>query len=69
MDAVTDKPRDKIILLNSRDRLTKESLKEKIIEIVCAYGRAKAREEYSKRKKVSQEELKRGIWRNVEDIR
>jgi len=44
--------------------LTKESLKEKIIEIACAYGRGRAREEYAKRRKVSQEELKRGIWRN-----
>ena len=61
---MTDKPRDNLILLNSRDRLTKESLKEKLLEITCAYGRGRAREEYAKRKKVSQEELKRGIWRN-----
>jgi hypothetical protein len=66
MDAMTDKPRDKIILLNSRDRLTKESLKEKLIEITCAYGRAKAR---NNSKQVTRDERKRGIWRNDDDIR
>ena len=65
---MTDKPRDNLILLNSRDRLTKESLKQKLLEIACAYGRARVREEYVKIKNVSQKELNRGIWRNDDVI-
>jgi hypothetical protein len=61
---MTKKPRDRIKLLNSRDRLTMESLVERLAEITCAYGRERAREEYLKVRKPSQDELKRGIWRN-----
>ena len=59
---------DNLILLSPKDRLTKEALKQKLIEITCAYGRAKAREEYVRTKKVSQDEQKRGVWRNDDMI-
>jgi hypothetical protein len=64
---MTERTRDKVILLAQGSGLTKEALKEKLIEIACAYGRGRAREEYAKRRKISQEELRRGIWRN-EDL-
>ncbi len=65
---MTEKPRDNLILMSSKDRLTKEALEQKLVEITCAYGRAKAREEYVRIKKISPAEQKRGIWRNDEMI-
>ena len=65
---MTEKSRDNLILLSSKDRLTKESLKQKLIEITCAYGRAKVREEYVRTKNISRDEQKRGVWRNDDMI-
>lgn len=48
--------------------MNKESLKQNLIEITCAYGRAKAREEYVRKTKVPPAEQKRGVWRNDEMI-
>jgi len=61
---MTNKLRDRIILLNSGERSTMESPMERLAEITCAYRKGRAREEYLKIRKSSQNELKRGIWRN-----
>jgi len=61
---MTKKPRDRVILTSSRDRVTKKSQVEKLMVITCAYGRARAREEYVRAKQVTQDERKRGVWRS-----